>query len=160
MSEEYEGRERTEPLTAFERPRKGLDRTFPSALRPTGPTERRAVPRFTALDPRGWIGWWAEGDFHEAEARLLDVGEFGAAVEVDRLPPRDCPLFFSLGGPTTIESVEAEIVAVQPGRQKKSLVRLSFSTRCPVRLFTAIIDGPATLPPSPRDPGPKTPSTR
>ncbi len=109
--------------------------------------DRRAWPRFTALDPRGWIGWWAEGDFHEAEARLLDVGEFGASVEVDRLPPRDCPLFFSLGGPVTAESVEAEVVATQPGRLKKVLVRMAFSTRCPDQLFAAIVHGPAYSPP-------------
>ena len=104
--------------------------------------DRRASPRFTALDPRGWIGWWAEGEFHEAEARLLDVSKLGASIEVDRLPPRDCPLFFSLGGSTTTESVEAEIVATHPGRLKKVLVRLAFSSRCPNRLFTAILHGP------------------
>lgn len=118
----------------------------PSPPRTADPTERRAVPRFTALDPRGWIGWWCDGEFHEAEARLLDVGEFGAAVEIDRLPPRDCPLFFSLGGPTTVESVEAEVVATQPGRSRKILVRLAFAARCPARLFSAIIDGPRPAP--------------
>jgi hypothetical protein len=125
----------------------------PTAPQAPNPTERRAVPRFTALDPRGWIGWWAQGDFHEAEARLLDIGEFGAAIEVDRLPPRDCPLFFSLGGPTTVESVDAEVVATQPGRVKKVLMRLAFSSRCPGRLLTAIIDGPKAAPPV--DPEPR-----
>lgn len=109
--------------------------------------ERRAVPRFTALDPRGWIGWWAEGEFHEAEARLLDVGEFGASVEVDRLPPRDCPLFFSLGGPSPVESVEAEVVATGPGRLRKILARMAFSARCPDPLFTAIVRGPKPVEP-------------
>lgn len=114
--------------------------------RSTDPLERRAWPRFTALDPRGWVGWWAGGDFYEVEARLLDIGEFGAAVEVDRLLPRDCPLFLSLNNSSATESIEAEVVATQPGRRKKLLVRLAFASRCPSRLLAAIINGPTTLP--------------
>lgn len=142
MCEENERRDKIERRTARDDLGQRSSPPISDPPRTTEPTDRRACPRFTALDPRGWIGWWARGDFHEAEARLLDVGEFGAAVEVDRLPPRDCPLFFSLGGPTTTETVQAEVVATQPGRLKKILVRLAFSSRCPKRLLTAIIHGP------------------
>ena len=78
---------------------------------------------------------------------MLDIGEFGAAVEVDRHLPRDCPLFLSLNLSSATESIEAEVVATQPGRKKKLLVRLAFVSRCPVRLLAAIINGP-TAPPA------------
>jgi hypothetical protein len=149
MSDEAKERAAPEPATG-----RGRGPLQPGRPGPAW-SERRASPRRTALDPRGWIGWWAEGDFHEAEARLLDLGEGGVAIEVDYPPPRDCPLFFSLDDPSVNESVEAEVVAIAPGRKRRHLVRLAFVDRCPSRLSAAIL-GP--MPSSRADPAPAAPS--
>jgi hypothetical protein len=106
------------------------------------PAERRAWPRRTALDPRGWIGWWADGEFFEDAGRLLDISRGGAAVEVDRTPPPDCPVYFCLDGPDAPEGVEAEVVATLPGRRRKYLVRLTFAAPCPNPLWAAAVLGP------------------
>ena len=105
------------------------------------PWDRRLYPRYGALEYHAWLAWTDQEEDHRVPVRLIDISRGGIAVESDVEPPAGLVLRFSLHGPADEESVDAEVVTVEPGRQAAHRVRLGFFEPCPDRLFWAAKDG-------------------
>jgi hypothetical protein len=100
--------------------------------------DQRAFPRFTPIESRSWIGWREKGARVLLPARILDLSEGGALVELDQRPPDDRRLHFRLHDQLVPSSVEVWIAHQRPhlGRHRAGLV---FSAPLPPGLILGAI---------------------
>lgn len=104
--------------------------------------ERRNATRYAAIEEHLWMGWWAaNGNFRVAAAVLQNISRTGAAVTVDGDPRPGDPVWLRLGFDDTVVSVQAYVVAVDPGEGVTSTVRMEFEGLCPNAFFGRVVDG-------------------
>jgi hypothetical protein len=102
-------------------------------------SDRRASPRFTALDHRGWLGQWSDQGFAVFEVRVLDIGKGGAAIEMDERPIGDRPVLLGLETLREACCLEAAVVRIRRGRRSRYRVHLAFAEPCNEEFFAAVI---------------------
>ena len=104
--------------------------------------ERRRSPRHEAVESQVWLGWWrgAPG-FVASSAVIIDLSRGGAFIFLDIKPPKDQPVWISLGMPDPVDSVEARVVSIKVSRQGQCAVRLEFLEPCPYGFFEAAVCG-------------------
>jgi hypothetical protein len=114
--------------------------------------ERRRSPRHVAVEAKVWLGWWrgAEG-FLANSAVIIDLSRGGAFIFLDIQPPKDQPVWISLGMPDPIGFVEARVVSIKMSRQGQCAVRLEFREPCPYSFFEAAVCGMSPADPKRRD---------
>jgi hypothetical protein len=111
----------------------------------TGPDRRRA-PRHEVVESQVWLGWWrGEAGFQSSSAVIINLSRGGAFIFLDEKPPKDLPVWISMGTPDPIGFVEARVIAVKMSRQGQCAVRLEFLAPCPYSFFEAAVCG---LPPA------------
>ena len=104
--------------------------------------ERRASPRFPAVERRAWLGWWsAPEQFARFAARLDDISLGGAKLVTADPPPLGQVVWLCLGTPDPTECVQAKVLQVLPTPDGTSIVRLAFGTPCPQNLYRVAIYG-------------------
>jgi hypothetical protein len=104
--------------------------------------ERRRTPRYPAEVHRAWLGWWTgPGTFHTVAAHLDDISLGGARLLIAAPPAAGQILWLCLGIPDPSECVQAKVVAVSPGPDGDSIVRLAFGAPCPRNLYQTAIYG-------------------
>jgi hypothetical protein len=114
--------------------------------------ERRRAPRHEAVESQVWLGWWrgAEG-FQASRAVIIDLSRGGAFIFLDVQPPKNQPVWISLGTPDPVGFVEARVVAVKMSRQGQCAVRLEFREPCPYGFFEVAVCGMAPTDPRRRN---------
>src|SRR5262249_21599496 len=88
---------------------------------------RRKSPRYSAVNERLWVGWWAEDDFVLVEAQLVNISEGGVLVSVSPSPAQGQRVWMRLTGSATPESLEAIVIESKWAMLKRRFsVRLAF----------------------------------
>jgi hypothetical protein len=114
--------------------------------------ERRRSPRHEVVESRVWLGWWrGEEGFRAESAVIIDLSRGGAFIFLDVPPPRDQPVWISLGLPDPVGFVEGRVVATKAMRQGQCAVRLEFRAPCPYGFFEAAVCGMAPADPRRRN---------
>jgi hypothetical protein len=104
--------------------------------------ERRRAPRHDANESQVWLGWKRGADgFRSSSALIINLSRGGAFVFLDDRPPKDEPVWISMGTPAPAGSVEARVVAIKVMRQGQCAVRLEFREPCPYGFFEAAVCG-------------------
>jgi hypothetical protein len=126
--------------------------------------ERRRSPRHKVVESQVWLGWWRGAAGYQTHgAVIIDLSRGGAYIFLDLQPPRDQPVWVSLGMPDLVGCVEARVVSTKMSRQGQCAVRLEFLEPCPYGFFEAAVCGMAPTDPRRRsrrpaegDPSPKS----
>jgi hypothetical protein len=105
------------------------------------PSDRRASPRFTALDHRGWLGQWSDQGFEVFEVRVLDLSQGGAAIEMDEPPPEDRRALLGLVTLREACCLEVAVVRIRRGRRSRYRVHLAFAEPCNQEFSAAVLQG-------------------
>jgi hypothetical protein len=109
------------------------------------PDDRRSICRYSVVQTRAWLGWWAGEEFHSTNARLVNLSLRGCMVTVDRLPPRDHPVWFCPPGTTPSEWIEAKLIESRRRLFGPRVVRLAFRDPFPYETFKSVVYGPDAL---------------
>jgi hypothetical protein len=114
--------------------------------------ERRRTPRHEVVESQAWLSWWrGEKGFLASSAVIIDLSRGGAFIFLDIQPPKDQPVWISLGMPDPVGLVEARVVTVKMSRQGQCAVRLEFCAPCPYSFFEAAVCGMAPTDPRRRN---------
>lgn len=104
---------------------------------------RRSSTRFSAVNDRLWIGWWAGDEFVLIQAHLVNISEGGVLVGVNPSPAQGQLVWMRLEGSSTVESLAAVVLESKWMMLKRRFdVRLAFQRRCPSEFYQAAIYGP------------------
>ncbi len=114
----------------------------PYALVPKGgKVDRRSAPRYPANESRINLAWSTGNDYQNTDARIVNISQTGALIEVDRLPPGNGPLWMRLGEHEFHEWVEARLVAANKPWFGRGRLRVHFSAGCPFDFFKTVVIG-------------------
>jgi hypothetical protein len=106
---------------------------------------RRRSPRYSAVNERLWLGWWAEDEFVLVEAQLINISEGGLLVSVSPSPAQGQHVWMRLTGSATQESLEAVVQESRWGMLKRRFsVRLTFHSACPTEFYETAVYGQST----------------
>jgi hypothetical protein len=101
---------------------------------------RRRSIRYSAVNDRLWIGWWAGDEFVLMQARLINISEGGVLVGVTPAPAVGQMVWMRLEGNTTSESLSAVVLESRWVMLKRRyLVRLGFPKVCPQDFYEAAL---------------------
>ncbi len=109
--------------------------------------DRRASPRYPAVEHAIDLGWREGSEFRTAPGSLRDISHTGAAALLEVAPPDHSPLWVRLSGETPSEWIEVTMVRVEKSRgflgfgKTSYLARWKFTTACPYDLFSTVING-------------------
>ncbi len=124
--------EMTNPQTPVEKPKKKWV---------VDPLERRACPRFVALEYRAWVAWWDDTEFQATACRLLDISKGGVLLESAEPPPQDRSIWFCLHPAHWAGRIEAMVVEATERAPGCHRVRVAFFEPCPKTLFEIAREG-------------------
>jgi hypothetical protein len=106
---------------------------------------RRKSPRYSAVNERLWMGWWADDEFVLVEAQLVNISEGGVLVSVSPSPAPGQHVWMRLTGSATHESLEAIVQESKWGMLKRRFsVRLTFHSACPIEFYETAVYGEST----------------
>lgn len=104
--------------------------------------ERRRLPRHEVVESRVWLEWHRdEAGLRASNAVIINLSRGGAFVFLDECPPKDRPVWISLGMPDPIGRIEARVIATKVSRQGQCSARLEFADACPYSFFEAAVCG-------------------
>lgn len=104
--------------------------------------DRRQSPRFPAVEPRAWLGWWVGPQrFATVAARLDNISQGGARLVLPDPPPVQQIVWLCMGMPTPAECVQAKVLEVGRTPEGDSVIRLAFGAPCPHNLYRVAISG-------------------
>jgi hypothetical protein len=106
------------------------------------PSDRRATPRCTVLDYRGWLGRWGERGFEVSDALLLDLGRGGALFETEEPLAEGETALLGLDQLREAGCLEVTVVHITRGRRKKHRVHAAFTTPCNEDFYATALNGP------------------
>lgn len=103
---------------------------------------RRTYARYSAVNDRLWIGWWAQDEFVLVQATLVNISEGGVLIGVNPSPAQGQFVWMRLQGSATRESLSAVVLESRWTLLKRRFaVRLAFLERCPSSFFESAFDG-------------------
>jgi hypothetical protein len=107
--------------------------------------DRRSVCRYASIESRAWLGWWLGEQFHNTDARVVDISLRGCMMTVDRLPPEGETVWFCPPGTTPSEWIEAKLVESRRRLLGPRVVRIEFRNPFPYETFKRLVYGPDAL---------------
>ena len=115
------------------------------AARASDVDDRRSICRYTAVETRAWLGWWEEQEFRSTDARIVDISLRGCMMTVDRLPPKDQPVWFCPPGTSPVEWIEARLIESKRRLFGPRVVRIEFHKPFAYDVFKHLVYGPDAL---------------
>ena len=119
----------------------GLFRAWHVVRRPLAAriADRRESSRYRPVETNIWIGWWQARGFVVIQARLVNLSQGGALVQVRKRPPLGQPVWLCLGTPHPIDHVQARVLdTLADPDQAEFGARLEFHLPCPARFFLSV----------------------
>lgn len=107
--------------------------------------DRRATPRYGAVEYRVWMGWWANSHDFRAIAAQLDNISLGGARLITPVPPAaDQDIWMRLGTVPQSDCIRASVLDVTIREDGDYVVRLVFDDPCPQSFFYTVVTGDAS----------------
>jgi hypothetical protein len=104
--------------------------------------ERRASPRFPAVEDHVWTGWWTNLEEFVTTACEIDNISQGGARIMTAIPPNENErLWIRLAKPGSAACLQATVLEIQPIAEDSYWVRLEFAVPCPKAFFDAAVGG-------------------
>lgn len=107
------------------------------------PRNRRQSTRYSAVNDRLWLGWWADEEFNLVDAQLVNISEGGVLIHAERAPEPGQIVWMRLEGTATLESLAALVLESRwVTLRRRWVVRLEFQQACPTDFYeTAVFGG-------------------
>lgn len=95
------------------------------------PRDRRLAPRYAPARDATQLGWWEDGQFRTADARLRNISSGGAAVNLGGTGPDTAGAWVCILMPGTDVWVQASVAGAVAAEDGTPHVRLTFAEPCP-----------------------------
>jgi hypothetical protein len=104
--------------------------------------ERRKEARYMPVARRAYVGWWEDGTFRTASARVENLSRGGAAVLVEGSPPAlMTPAWLCLIGPVRPDWYAGQVVDRAETAGAGRVVRVALARPLPYDVFKAVVWG-------------------
>jgi len=114
----------------------------PEAQASANPKNRRQSTRYSAVNDRLWLGWWADEEFNLVDAQLVNISEGGVLIHAERAPEAGQVVWMRLEGTSTPESLAAIVLESRwVTLRRRWVVRLEFQQACPPDFYTTAVFG-------------------
>ena len=118
-------------------PRNRLFDFLSSPFRAAGDCRRITVRHRSTVDAR--LSWFARGQNHTVDARLLDISRDGAGLLAEQTPPWGARVRLHLVDREASTWVDGEVLGVEPKAKGGRRVRVRFADACPTVFLRAAV---------------------